>query len=163
MSCSCHTCPFPVLKKVQLPVRVRGVTPSLTLPPDAPKASVGCFEELALDGDINLKTGWDGRGKLMKYKHHDAVQNPSRTLSIILLLNPKQLSHWLVKKRGPGTSGSLLAVSRDARWRKVYGKTNQKVSHRCKRSFLFGSGKKGSSSRRTFPLTHPLHCHRLVR
>lgn len=54
---------------------------SWILHPGALKASVGCSEELALDGDINLKTGCGGGVKLMMRKHHDAVQNLSRTLN----------------------------------------------------------------------------------
>lgn len=49
--------------------------------------------ELALDGDINLKTGHGGEEKLMMCKH-DAVQNLSRRLnSSVLLQSLKPLSH----------------------------------------------------------------------
>lgn len=107
MPCSCHTCPLSVLKSaasccVWLPPPKkkgreggggwggysRDINLSSALHPGSLKASEGCSEELALDGDINLKTGrvgwrsetndaqtsWRSAKSIQNIKHHNVNQ-----------------------------------------------------------------------------------------
>lgn len=61
------------------------------------KASVGCFEQLALDGDINLKTGQGGEVTLTMHKHHawrsaKSIQKNVKHAAVTL----KILNHFLM-------------------------------------------------------------------